>query len=86
MFWAIVFRFFGRKPFAEAKPRPRKHGVLCGICEDVLRPTPQGYRSECGKFYHVACAATVEECARCHRPMRAGAKQVAAGLPAEFET
>ena len=51
-------------------PAVRKRGVLCGICEDPLTPALPGYRCECGRFYHVACAATVEECPKCHRPMK----------------
>ena len=70
LFWAIVFKFVVRRPGPAPKPEPRKRGVLCGICEDVLTPALPGYRCECGKFYHVACAVTVEECSKCHRPMR----------------
>jgi archaeosortase C (PEF-CTERM variant) len=73
LFWAIVFRFFVRRPGPAPKPEPRKRGVLCGICEDVLTRALPGYRCECGKFYHVACAATVEECPRCRRRMPRGA-------------
>jgi exosortase/archaeosortase family protein len=82
LFWGLVFRFVVRKPADAAEretPAPRKHGVLCGICADALTPALPGYRCECGKFYHVACAATVEECPRCHRPMKVGE---AAGSPA----
>jgi len=70
LFWGIVFRFYVRRPAPEPTVAPRKHGVLCGICADALTPALPGYRCECGKFYHVACAATVEECPRCHRPMK----------------
>ena len=51
-------------------PSLKKRGVLCGICEDPLTPALPGYRCECGRFYHVACASTVEECSRCHGPIR----------------
>jgi len=81
LFWAIVFRFFVRRPGPAPKPEPRKRGVLCGICGDVLTPALPGYRCECGKFYHVACAATVEQCPRCHRRMKVGE---ASGLPASL--
>ena len=72
LFWGLVFKFFVKAPAPapEPKPAPRKRGVLCGLCGDVLTPALPGYRCECGKFYHVACAATVEECPRCHRPMK----------------
>lgn len=72
VFWAVVFRFFVRTPATteaapeEGKPVPRKRGVLCGICGDALTPALPGYRCECGRFYHADCAATVEECPRCH--------------------
>ena len=70
LFWALVFRFLVRRPAPEVKPAPRTRWVLCGICWDALTPALPGYRCECGKFYHVACAATVEECPKCHRPIR----------------
>src|SRR3989475_7160048 len=77
LFWGLVFRFVVRPSADEEKgeapatkgPALRKRGVLCGICEDPLTPALPGYRCECGKFYHVACAASLEECPRCHRPM-----------------
>src|SRR3989449_3364611 len=77
LFWGLVFRFVVRPSAPEEKgaapaakgPVLKKRGVLCGICEDALTPALPGYRCECGRFYHVACAATVEECPRCHRPM-----------------
>src|SRR3989475_8512845 len=76
LFWGLVFRFVVRPATAEkpsspaiAAPPTRKRGVLCEICEEPLTPALPGYRCECGRFYHVACAATVEECPRCHRPM-----------------
>ena len=76
LFWGLVFRFVVKKPSVPGSqvitetPAPRKRGVLCGICEDALTPALPGHRCECGKFYHVACAATVEECPKCHRSMR----------------
>jgi len=80
LFWGIVFRFVVRpsvpaetSPTQEASPPSRKRGVLCGVCEEPLTPALPGYRCECGKFYHVACAATVEECPKCQRPMPRGA-------------
>jgi len=81
LFWGLAFRFIVKPPSVSGTravtvtetPAPRKRGVLCGICEDALTPALPGYRCECGKFYHVACAATVEECARCHRPMKVSA-------------
>jgi len=69
LFWYLVFRFLVRRPVEAEKPALRKHGVLCGICGDVLTPALPGYRCECGKFYHVACASTAEECPKCHRPI-----------------
>lgn len=78
LFWGLVFRFVvrpsapdeqGGAPLTKA-PSLKKRGVLCGICEDPLTPALPGYRCECGRFYHVACAATVEECPKCHRPMK----------------
>jgi archaeosortase C (PEF-CTERM variant) len=73
LFWGLVFRFVGFRPaaapMAERQP-PRKRGVLCEVCGDALTPALPGYRCECGRFYHVACAITVEECPRCHRPMK----------------
>lgn len=57
LFWAIVFRFFVRRPAQTRAAVPaRKKGVLCGICEDVLTLALPTYRCECGKFCHVACA------------------------------
>ena len=43
-----------------------------GVPAGVLRSERafHEYRCECGRFYYVAFAATVEECPRCHRPMR----------------
>ncbi len=76
IFWSIVFRFFVRQPVGRVAGGPggttssRKRGALCGICGDALTPALPGYRCECGKFYHVACASTVEECPKCHRPIR----------------
>ncbi len=77
LFWGLVFRFVVRpsasaetSTTSEAPPPSRKRGVLCGVCEEPLTPALPGYRCECGRFYHVACAATVEECPRCHRPMK----------------
>ncbi len=82
LFWFIVFRFVVRQPaprprraprrwlVLRQRPAPRKRGVLCGVCGDALTPALPGYRCECGRFYHVACAATVEECLKCHRPIR----------------
>ncbi len=83
LFWGIVFKFFVKAPTtaAEARPAPRKHGVLCGLCGDALTPALPGYRCECGKFYHVACASTVEECPRCHRPMKLSEAGEAAPAP-----
>jgi len=54
LFWAIVFRFFVRRPAPSPKPEPRKRGVLCRICENVLTLDLRGCRCECGKSYHVA--------------------------------
>src|SRR3989454_5945582 len=78
LFWGLVFRFVVRPSSspqeaaipAERAPPSRKRGVLCGICEEPLTPALPGYRCKCGRFYHVACAATVEECPKCHRPMK----------------
>jgi len=69
LFWALVFRFFVHRPAAGTKLEPRRRGVLCGLCGDSLTPALPGYRCECGKFYHVACAEGAGECPRCHRPM-----------------
>ena len=85
LFWGLVFKFAIRHPSeAEAAtagaPPPRKRGVLCGVCGDALTPALPGYRCECGKFYHVACAATVQECPKCHRPIKVA--QTGAGHPA----
>lgn len=70
LFWGIVLRVTGAgETDVTGAALPRKHGVLCGLCEDALTPALPGYRCECGKFYHVACAATVEECPRCRARM-----------------
>jgi exosortase/archaeosortase family protein len=72
LFWTVVFRFLGKKPAratGREAPAPRKRGVLCGICSDALTPALPGYRCECGKFYHVACAVKVHECPMCHARM-----------------
>jgi len=71
LFWALVFRFVVRRPPPQTREEPRKRGVLCGLCGDALTPALPGYRCECGKFYHVACATGVQECPMCHRPIRA---------------
>lgn len=70
LFWGLVFKFFVKAPAPEPKPTPRKRGVLCGICRDALTPALPGHRCECGRFYHVGCAASVGECPRCHRPIQ----------------
>ncbi len=78
LFWGLVFRFVVKptaltektETSAAISPPSKKRGVLCGICSEPLTPALPGYRCECGKFYHVACAAIVEECPRCHRPMK----------------
>src|SRR3989475_10116161 len=78
LFWGLVFRFVVRPSVPEEQggvpatkgPSVKKRGVLCGICEDPLTPALPGYRCECGRFYHVACAATVVECPSRHRPMK----------------
>jgi len=89
LFWGLVFRFAVR-PSGAGEQREvgtpatpsRKRGVLCGICEEPLTPALPGYRCECGRFYHVACAATVEECPRCHRPIRvSGSRDGAPAAP-----
>ncbi len=81
LFWSLVFRFFVRRPEAEERPAPRRRGVLCGVCGDALTPALPGYRCECGRFYHVACAATVAECPRCHRPMKVSEAGEGAPVP-----
>jgi len=73
LFWGIVFQFFGSPTRAEIEAKtviPRNRGVRCGICTESLTPLLPGYRCQCGKFYHAACATTVGECPRCHRKMR----------------
>lgn len=66
LFWTVVFKFLVR-PSPTSHPVVRKRGVLCGVCSDVLTPTLPGHRCACGRFYHVACARTAEQCPRCHR-------------------
>ncbi len=80
LFWAVLARFLhpgtqlagssaagGYGPLATGPPRRR--GVPCEICTEVLTPARPGYRCECGTFYHVACASTEAECPRCRRPI-----------------
>ena len=78
LFWALVFGFIVRRPTPKAPQEPRRRGVLCGLCGDVLTPALPGYRCECGKFYHVACAMGAEDCLKCHRAMNVSG---AAGSP-----
>jgi len=80
LFWALLARFLhpgakvtpspavgGASP--TTSPEPRRRGVPCELCREVLTPGRPGYRCECGTFYHVACAATEAECPRCRRPI-----------------
>jgi len=69
LFWAIVFRFLTPTATAKAEPERKKRAGICDICERALTPALPGYRCECGKFYHAACATNRGECPKCHRTM-----------------
>ena len=70
LFWAVLFRLLPPSTTTPERPGPKKRGVLCGVCGYTLTPALPGSRCVCGMFYHVACASTVEECSRCHGPIR----------------
>ena len=70
LFWSVLFRLLPPSNTSPERPGPKKRGVLCGVCGYTLTPALPGSRCVCGMFYHVACASTVEECSRCHGPIR----------------
>lgn len=43
----------------------------CGVCNEDLRDVnAAGFRCECGQVFHDMCAADIEECLRCTRPLK----------------
>ena len=86
LFWGLTLKFLATAPPSaqETKPAPRKLGVRCVICSDALTPALPGYRCECGKIYHAACAEATEVCPKCNRQMKVRKTEKGSSPPTPF--
>jgi exosortase/archaeosortase family protein len=68
LFWALTYKLLMK----EKEPKitkPKKRGVLCGVCSEPLKVDMPGYRCKCGKFYHIDCIADRKKCPNCKRAL-----------------
>lgn len=65
LFWLFMFKYFGVLDSKESKPRKEPKGK-CAICGEILSPSIQSKRCECGAISHTVCILTNEHrCPSC---------------------
>ncbi len=67
LFWLFMFKYFGVLESKESAPKVKKEPKgKCAICGEILSPSMQSKRCECGAISHTVCILTNEHrCPSC---------------------